>query len=83
MSQGKSGGLPRRLRFAEGGDFVPTCSFCDNIRHRKADVIKENIFTAHYVLATVLSATCLRPCVTVYVDPELGAVVRPRCEGGI
>lgn len=79
----KLGGLPRRLPFAEGGDSVATCSFCDSIRNRKADFINENVFTTHYVLATVLGATWLRPCVTVYVDSEVGAVVLPRCEGGI
>lgn len=36
---------PKELSLLEGGDSIPTSSFCDRVKKRKADLIIKNINT--------------------------------------
>lgn len=55
---GGAGGSSPRASLTGGRDSVPTRSFCDKVRNRKADFINKNINTYHRVDIT-LSALCV------------------------
>lgn len=58
----------------EGGDSIPTSSFFDRIRNRKADVINKNINTYH-MLDTILSASCILTYLMININPEVGTII--------